>query len=143
MFAHPFAGQIAEVLVYNSSQSEMRELTFAYLNEKYNLNLGLQPLEKSMDTEWELYTEESITDTHNAEFGIYPNPAATQAAIVFPTNIEGNISIHDVMGTTVGEYTLKNSNRLSLDITTLPTGTYTVHVQSGGKSMVQPLVIVR
>lgn len=142
-FAHPFAGQIAEVLVYNTSQSEMRELTFAYLNEKYNLNLGLQPLEKSTDADWELYSDESVAETYPSAFTIYPNPAATQATIHLPANADATIIIRDIMGSSVGEYTSQQSHAVSVNIASLPTGTYTVQVQYGAETMTQQLVIVR
>lgn len=147
-FAHPFAGQIPEVLVYNTAHTEVRELAYAYLNEKYNLNLGLQPLQKSnADDEWIIQTEETIV-SENSGLEIYPNPAYDNATIMFggDRTLAIRLAITDLLGTpiiTENELNTFGSNAVNVDTKQLPAGVYMVKVENGTSTFSKQLVIVR
>ncbi len=147
-FAHPFAGQIPEVLVYNTAHTEVRELAYAYLNEKYNLNLGLQPLQKSnVDDEWVIQTEETIV-SENSGLEIYPNPAYDNATIMFggDRTLAIRLAITDLLGTpiiTEKEVNTFGSNAVNVDTKQLPAGVYMVKVENGTSTFSKQLVIVR
>ncbi len=150
-FAHPFAGQIPEVLVYNASHIDMRELTFAYLNEKYNLNLALQPLEKTSDsdTEWEIIEGEGNNNTgENASISIQPNPANDNTTIIVNNANSSDIrlTVTDLFGTTVIPTRVLhslNNNVLTLDTKQLSSGMYIVRVESNGSVFSEKMTVVR
>lgn len=148
--SNPFFGKIPEVLVYNSADLEVREQAFAYLNSKYNLQLGLQPLSKTAQDEspWTIETGDAEPLAENSVF-VAPNPAtdeinvqlgssATEATRIMVTDIFGKdmLPAFDAPASKVG-------TALSFDVSTLPVGMYIVRAVNSTTSASQKFVVVR
>lgn len=92
---------------------------------------------------------ERLPDLHFRVGGIYPNPARGKAHIAYETSAPGRVSIHlaDLLGRTrsVVEDRFESAGSHTIDIETddLPTGTYLIRLQAGGRSAVKPFVVVR
>lgn len=147
-FVHPFAGQIPEVLVYNTADAEVRELAYAYLNEKYNLNLGLQPLYKSSDeNEWNIITEDVAT-SENSPLQIFPNPVHDNLNVLVNISNSPTVSltVTDLFGVPVASVNAVRVSRntpITIDTKHLQGGVYMVRVEDGSTVYNEKVVIVR
>ncbi|MBI3258271.1 MAG: T9SS type A sorting domain-containing protein [Ignavibacteriae bacterium] len=149
--SNAFAGKIPEVLVYNSSNIEVREQAYAYLNAKYNLGLDLQPLAKSSsdeDNTWRVVTGESEEIADNG-MSISPNPASDDVTIVLNNQEEGIVSVTftNILGIEVlPSFEIKcNKGLVSIpvNVSTLHTGIFMVRVDNGNTSISHKFQIVR
>ena len=63
---------------------------------------------------------------------IYPNPATSTINIKYESNMESAvINVYDAAGKWVKLYRLPTSNNLSLNVSELAPGTYTIHISDG------------
>lgn len=83
----------------------------------------------------------SVDDTNNAkQFNIYPNPAGDNITIDIPGYKKATVAIINMNGTVVR--TANISNHTTIDISTVPSGIYTVTVQpEDGAATTQKLTI--
>jgi hypothetical protein len=98
--------------------------------------------EKSSTQEEFLYNSDQISVSN-----IYPNPASEKAEIDY--NITANIReakllIYNVLGTSVGSYTLNRSDRkLYVNTRDMPTGVYFYQLSIEGKKVATKKMLVR
>ncbi len=149
--SNAFTGKIPEVLVYNSSNIEVREQAYAYLNAKYNLGLDLQPLAKTSadeDNTWRVETGE-MEEIGDNGISISPNPASDEVTVVMNNKDEEfvHISFTNILGTEVlPAIDVKCSNGLisiPVNVASLQTGVFMVRIDGGNTSMSQKFQIVR
>jgi len=98
--------------------------------------------DKSVAQEEFLYSSDQISVSN-----IYPNPASEKAEIDY--NITGNIReakllIYNVLGTSVGSYTLNRMDRkLYINTRDMPTGVYFYQLSVEGKKVATKKMLVR
>ena len=68
-------------------------------------------------------TQQGISETNDLPVSIYPNPATRAVTVNLPGNEAVLVSIMDLNGRTLREFSTLNS-QFSIDISTLPSGTY-------------------
>jgi hypothetical protein len=72
------------------------------------------------------FPDEGVTQTtNNTTINIYPNPATTQLTITGPLN---NITLFNTLGQQVYTCQYTNSNKATVDVSSLPTGIYLLRV---------------
>jgi len=81
-----------------------------------------------------------VDNTSQAEFRIYPNPAAANVVIETRGAASGAYTLHDLLGTAVLRGNI-NGNRTELSVTHLPKGMYLLRLETGGVSAVKKLVL--
>lgn len=149
--SNAFTGKIPEVLVYNSSDVEVREQAYAYLNAKYNLGLDLQPLAKTSgedDNSWRVETGETEEITENG-MSVSPNPASDEVRIVLNNQDEEvvHVSFTNILGVEVlpslDVRCTKGLVSIPVNVATLQTGVFMVRVDNGNTSISQKFQIVR
>ena len=81
----------------------------------------------------------------SSSFNIYPNPAITQATVLYtvPENIQQvNLFVYDITGRRVEQQKLdKYSHQTTIDVSTLAAGLYLVELKTDDGNMVKKLVV--
>ena len=83
-----------------------------------------------------------IADVESASLTIYPNPARESATIML-SGVSGEVTVTvvDMNGRTVGQYSTSSTDRLTLDLSGYAQGTYFVRVSGEGVNMVKKLIV--
>ncbi|GEM_PF-4507223 len=85
--------------------------------------------------------ETSIRATLDA-LTIYPNPTNGLLTIQLPATITGEVEVTDVIGRTVSNHSFTDKDRIDLDLTGQPTGSYFVKVSSAGLSHMEKVIVI-
>lgn len=141
----PFQGAIAEVLAYNSADAEMREQTFAYLNQKYGIGGGFQPLAKGAEDQTVINAEQEIPADGTV---ISPNPASDVALISFQSNAEQSVTLEltDMFGRVIATQSISAKtgvNTLSLNVSSYTSGVYAVRIAGMDFTATGRLIVTR
>lgn len=90
-----------------------------------------------------LYTPETttgITEQTQLQLSVYPNPAHGQLTIAGSGTLE-QVKLIDMMGREV-LYTSKNTtNNLSIDVSVLSAGVYTLYATTGKQTLTQKVIV--
>jgi hypothetical protein len=84
------------------------------------------------------YTRNNRVQEITAIDNVYPNPARTSAGIVLSETAVDPVSLYvvNLNGTILSSYHYDGgSQRLNFDVSSLPDGLYSIHVQERGKTM--------
>ena len=83
-----------------------------------------------------------IADVESASLTIYPNPARESATIML-SGVSGEVTVTvvDMNGRTVGQYSTSSTDRLTLDLSGYAQGAYFVRVSGEGVNMVKKLIV--
>ena len=83
-----------------------------------------------------------IADVESASLTIYPNPARESATIML-NGVSGEVTVTvvDMNGRTVGQYSTSSTDRLTLDLSGYARGAYFVRVSGEGVNMVKKLIV--
>jgi hypothetical protein len=90
------------------------------------------------------YSDVIVVEIRNRNvFAVYPNPARTQLNIEYPEAFaKGTLVLLNAQGAQVVQQPINGINKLSLDVSSLPAGTYFVELRSvAGKRERQQVVI--
>jgi hypothetical protein len=78
----------------------------------------------------------------NAKFKLYPNPSANGLVTVEAINSNfTKLEVVNILGAVVASQNATLNEKINLDLTTLPTGTYFVRMTSGAKVTTEKLII--
>lgn len=84
----------------------------------------------------------SLSHDINANFKLYPNPTADGAVTVEALhNTATKIEVINILGAVVSSQSGKLDDKVKLDLSTLPAGTYFVRINSGNKLTTEKLII--
>lgn len=100
------------------------------------------PVENAVKSEEQLYSTDKITVSN-----IYPNPASEYAMVDYTISgdlRDAKLIFYNVLGTKMGEHPLtKNSGKLRVDTTLMPTGLYFYQLSVEGKKVATKKMLVR
>ncbi|MCE3226294.1 MAG: hypothetical protein K0S32_845 [Bacteroidetes bacterium] len=77
----------------------------------------------------------------NAKFKLYPNPSANGLVTVEANGNFSKVEVVNILGSVVASQNAILNEKINLDLTTLPTGTYFVRMTSGAKVTTEKLII--
>ncbi|MBL8000126.1 MAG: T9SS type A sorting domain-containing protein, partial [Candidatus Kapabacteria bacterium] len=147
--------KIAEVLLYNTASSSVRNQAWCVLRSKYNLSIGDNPigtlaktLTFSNDDEEPVSGNALRTDYTLTE--AYPNPASdfTNFTLTLDEQQFVRMTILNDIGQEImvlhnGVLARRTPNGFTVATGTLPSGTYILHVQGENFSTLRKFVVVR
>lgn len=91
----------------------------------------------------ETETVTGITDRQEGRGSVYPNPTNDNLSIQLNEAVSnGTIAIIDLQGRTVLSRTINGTDRAMVDVTTLPSGLYSVVVSENGVAVIQERISV-
>ena len=151
------AGTDSELIIYNTTtvSSSYYAYVYGYLSafsnsQCYTLRISLSSTNWRTDgsTDGDVEEMEIPVLFENAPFGMFPNPATDQLTVEVPIEGESDVqvAIFDVAGkSTIQEYhTLgKGDNRITLDVSRLPSGIYFVQVRNGEQAHTRKFTVQR
>lgn len=112
------------------------QITFKVLNGGFNLNW--------IDLLEERFLPLASSTDYRSEFKMYPNPASDLVVLEIPVMGEHTISVLDLSGKVVYSRTdSPATNKVELNLSGLPKGTYLVLVESGSKLLSRQKLILR
>ncbi|MFW5706105.1 MAG: T9SS type A sorting domain-containing protein, partial [Bacteroidota bacterium] len=91
-------------------------------------------------TEYPLDLSISVSEKHESDFSLYPNPATNMININLASAQQAVIRIIDITGKTVMEEQSENA-RISLSLGHLPKGNYVVSIESDGITTTEKLIL--
>ena len=107
-----------------------------------NIDRKTAPVESALKSEDQLYISDKITVSN-----IYPNPASEYAELDYNISAEvrdAKLIFYNVLGSKMNEYALsKNSRKLRVDTTVMPTGLYFYQLSVDGKKVATKKMLVR
>ncbi|MFA7686353.1 MAG: T9SS type A sorting domain-containing protein [Moheibacter sp.] len=121
------------------------EVDSMYVNS-YNLNVPFDENKilrngyKGSNTRDGLISEETMStqDVLNQSLQIYPNPSNGELNIQLKEKSNNiSLNIYDLTGKRVAQNTFENSNKLNVNLSHLPPGTYVIHLVADGKKWTQ------
>lgn len=127
-FGDSFKGQIAEIMVLNTTDANERNQVFTAFNNKYKFGALMQPLPKQNDDENIVSTETTI----QSELFTYPNPSSDYTKFQCPENIK-ELFIYSLQGEILHHETSINNRHITIRTDSYPSGRYgvTTHTESG------------
>jgi hypothetical protein len=108
------------------------------LHMDYAFIIAPHPVQRSMHGEG---AEESVVQTTEWDYELFPNPASDHLNIVLPEDGIVDITLYDLSGRRIRGWNRTKGLRIGLQIGSLAPGAYYVYVSTGEHSKAKPLII--
>ncbi len=142
-FSNSFLGRMAEVYVLNTTNANVRTQIFNYLNQKYDIQAGVQPFTKDNDN---VTTGLSAVETG---LTVAPNPTSGRLGVFYrlDTDASYRLMLQDMLGQTVAVIGEGNSSagnyQIEFDASRLSSGIYRATLSTPTGTVTVPVVIAR
>lgn len=140
LFGDAFKGQIAEIMVLNTTDVNTRTQVFNNLNTKYKLGAVIQPLPKESENE-------DIPIVYNQNeasvLSVFPNPSI-EAAVLNSKYPFKNVTIYNSFGDLVLSAVLPNPiDSYNLDVQSFVSGKYRALIETEFGKIISDFTVIR